>query len=321
MSTLWLSSKKGAEAYLEPIIDKAKGTYRFEVRTGGPKDRVAVAAGTKVGRGGFRCLLSDDPIPFDYIRAQGQKNALGETLVAIIAEAGRGRIYLPASDEQVSAARSADPHGYPETDLPDQALGFRVQNYGVRHHWQMFTPRQLTALIELSRSVRNISGEVVKEAVASGMNRAEGEEYARAIVTFLALAIDRCASFNNRFCRWNGNQTVFIFTRQAIPMLWDFSEANIMGERAVCWYTAYNICADAVATIATHNQAASSALQIDAASGANGISNLLVSTDPPYYDNIGYAALSDFFYVWLRPMLSDFYRDLFSTVLRVRFGT
>jgi putative DNA methylase len=97
-------------------------------------------------------------------------------------------------------------------------------------------------------------------------------------------------------------------------MLWDFSEANIMGERAVCWYTAYNICADAIATIASNDRTAS-ASQIDAASGANGIANLLVSTDPPYYDNIGYAALSDFFYVWLRPLLGGLYGDLFSTVL------
>jgi putative DNA methylase len=315
VNTFWLSSKKGTETWLEPVVDKAKGTYRFEVRAGSPEDRGAVSAGTKVGRGGFRCLLSDDPIPFDYIRAQGQKNALAETLVAVIAEAGRGRVYLAASDEQVDAARSADPHGYPETDLPEQALGFRVQNYGVHHHWQMFTPRQLTALIALSESVREISTDVVREAMACGMTKADCEDYAKAIITFLALAIDRCASFNNRFCRWNGNQTVFIFTRQAIPMLWDFSEANIMGEKAVCWHTAYNICADAVATIASNNKTAASASQIDAASGANGIANLLVSTDPPYYDNIGYAALSDFFYVWLRRLLGDLYSDLFSTVL------
>jgi putative DNA methylase len=172
MSTFWLSNKKGAEAWLDPVVDKAKRTYRFEVRTGSPKDRGAVAAGTKVGRGGFRCLLSNDPIPFDYIRTQGQKNALGETLVAIIAEAGRGRAYLAASDEQVNAAHSADPHGYPETELPEQALGFRVQNYGVHHHWQMFTPRQLTALVSLSESVRDIWVDAVREATASGMTKA-----------------------------------------------------------------------------------------------------------------------------------------------------
>jgi putative DNA methylase len=315
MSTFWLSTKKGAEAWLEAVVDKTKGTYRFEVKTGTPKDRNRISAGTKVGRGGFKCLLSDDPIPFDYIRSQGQKNALGEVLVAIIAEAGRGRVYLPASDEQIDAARAAKPHGYPETDLPEQALGFRIQNYGVHHHWQMFTPRQLTALVTLSEAVRNISTDVVRGAVASGMSKSDSEEYAKSIITFLTLAIDRCASFNNRFCRWNGNQTVFIFTRQAIPMLWDFSEANIMGERAVCWHTAYNICADAVATIASNDKTPASASQIDAASGANGIGNLLVSTDPPYYDNIGYAALSDFFYVWLRPLLGELYRDLFSTVL------
>jgi putative DNA methylase len=315
LSSYWLSSKKGSEAWLEPIVDKIARNYSFEVRTGAPKDRAMVAAGTKVGRARFRCLLSDDPIPFDHIRSEGQKNALGEVLVAVVADAGRGRIYLPGTEDQSIIAAQARPHDYPDTYLPEEALGFRIQNYGVTQHWQMFSPRQLETLVILSDLIRNIRKDIERDAVIANLSAADADAYAKSVTTFLALALDRCASFNNRFCRWNGNQTIFIFTRGAIPMLWDFSEANILGEKAICWHTAYNICADSIETIAADHCRATSSGLIDAASGSNGAHDLLVSTDPPYYDNIGYAALSDFFYIWLRRTIGDLYDDLFSTVL------
>jgi len=315
VSTFSLSAKKGNEAWLEPIVDKASCSYRFEVCTGKPKDTNSISQGTKEGAGGFRCLLTDAPIPFDYIRAEGQQGRLGTLMLAVVAEASRGRVYLRATPEQNAAAEAAQPSAFPETELPEDALGFRVQNYGIRKHWQMFTPRQLTAIITLSDLVGEIASVIRGDCAAADFASKEADDYARAITTFLALALDRCASFNNSFCRWNGNQTVFIFTRAAIPMLWDFSEANIMGERAVCWETAVNICADAIETIDPNPTPSATACQIDAASGANGLRSLLVSTDPPYYDNIGYAALSDVFYIWLRRTIGSFYPDLFGTVL------
>lgn len=315
IGTYWLSSKSGKEAWLIPVVDKQEGTYRFEVTIGAPTDTSGLANGTKSGSGGFRCVLTDDPITFEYIRSEGQKQALGCALVAQVVELPRGRTFVPATKEQYEAAISAVPQGYPDTDLPDEALGFRVQNYGIRKHWQMFTPRQLMTMVSLSDLVKEISTDLVRDAASSGLKGAEVAAYSDAITTFLALALDRCASFNNSLCRWNGNQTVFIFTRQAISMLWDFSEANLMGERAVCWHTAVDICADAIETIASSPLQPAEAHQVDAATGANGLRNLLVSTDPPYYDNIGYGALSDLFYVWLRRTLGDRYQDLFSTVL------
>lgn len=315
IGTYLLCGKKGTEAWLEPVVNKAAGTYRFEVRTGAPKDRSAIAAGTKDGKGGFRCLLTGAPIPFEYIRAEGQRGQLGVTMLAIIAEVPRGSIFLPTSTDQVDAARSASPSGFPDSDLPDEALGFRVQNYGMRKHWEMFTPRQLVAMVTVSDLIKEIGAEVQRDAAAARLSDEDTTAYSRTVTTFLALALDRCASFNNSLCRWNGNQTVFVFTRQAISMLWDFSEANFMGDRAVCWRTAVDICADAVATIAPSPFPKAEAHQVDAATGANGIRNLLASTDPPYYDNIGYAALSDLFYVWLRRTVRDLYPELFSTVL------
>lgn len=317
ISTYWLSSKKGNFAWLEPVVDRVEGTYHFEVKTGTPGDLKAMAAGTKAGAGGFNCLLTSTPITFDYIREEGQKGRLGRKLFAIVAEGKRGRIYVPATPEHEQIAESASPQGYPITDLPEQALGFRVQKYGINQHWMIFTPRQLTALVTLSELVKEIAEDVRQEATGALWSVQDIDSYVQAIMTFLALAVDRCADFNNSLCRWkaSGQQTMQLFGRQAIPIVWDFVEPNIMGDKAVCWATAVQIEADAITAISVNVDKANSARQIDAASGANGLRSLLVSTDPPYYDNIGYAALSDFFYIWLRRTVGFLYPELFATML------
>ncbi len=317
ISTYWLSSKASNLAWLEPLVDKASGTYQFNVRTGTPADRAAISVGTKIGRGGFRCLLSDDPIPFDYIRQEGQAKRLGIVMVAVVAEVPRGRFYLNITPEHVVAAQSASPSSYPDTDLPDQALGFRVQKYGIRKHWQMFTARQLTAMVTLSDLVMGIAKDVTDDAVSCGLSAEDTEAYARAVITILALAVDRCADFNNALSGWNAsNQKVMhLFGRQAIPMIWDIAEANILGESVGGWHTCSEYVADCIEVITAGSSRLGFGRQIDAATGSNGIANLLVSTDPPYYDNIGYAALSDFFYIWLRRTVGTLYPDLFSTLL------
>jgi putative DNA methylase len=316
VSTFWLSSKKGNEAWLEPVVDKSKGSWGFEVRTGEPKDRAAVKAGTKNGKGGFACLLTGAPIPFDYIRDEGIAGRLGFAMLALVAELPRSRIYLPARTLDRHVAEQAAPSGYPDTDLPEEALGFRVQNYGIRKHWQMFTPRQLTAMVSLSDLVQAIGEDVRRDAQPAGL-AAEADAYARTVTTFLALAVDRCADFNNALCRWSpSNQKVMnLFGRQAIPMVWDFAEANILADSVGGWSTCSEYVAECIEVLTAGGDLAGVGHQIDAATGADGLNNLLVSTDPPYYDNIGYAALSDFFYVWLRRTIGDLYPDLFSTVL------
>jgi putative DNA methylase len=316
MSTFWLSSKKGNEAYLEPVVDRSAGTWRFVVRTGEPKDRGAVKTGTKQAGAGFCCLLTRTPIPFDYIRAQAADGRLSAALVATVAEVPRGRIYLPAVAEHMSAAEAARPTGYPDTNLPNDALGFRIQNYGIRKHWQMFTHRQLMAMVTLSDLVREVRADVRRDALAAGLGEAGAQEYTRAVTTFLALALDRCTDTGNSLCRWDhrgkAERIANLFSRQAIPMVWDFAEANVLGEKSVCWNSAVRITADAIETMGSRPGHARS---IDAAREWDGLKRVLVSTDPPYYDNIGYAALSDFFYVWLRRTVGDLYPDLFGTIL------
>jgi len=316
VSTFWLSSKKGSEAWLEPVVEKDKRSWHFEVRIGAPKDRAAVKAGTKTGRAQFRCLLTDTPIPDHHIKTEGLAGRLGTALLAIVAEGRRGRLYLPA-DATHERAASVDAPTVESGDMPDNPRWFSPPLVGFKTYTSVFTPRQLTAMVALSDSVKCIGTDIRRDAEDAGLTAAEADAYARAVMTFLALAVDRCADFNNALCGWkhSGQQSMHLFGRQAIPMMWDFVEANIMGEKAVSWHTAVGICADAVETISPHPTSTASANQIDAATGAHGMERLLVSTDPPYYDNIGYAALSDFFYVWLRRTIGKLYPDLFSTVL------
>ena len=150
-----------------------------------------------MGRGGFRCILSDAPIPFDYISEEGRRGLLGLALIAVVAQGTRNRVFLDPDSAQIAAAAAAQPSGYPDTDLPDQALGFRIQRYGIRKHWQMFTARQLTAMVTLSDIIKEIQVDVDRDAIDSGLSTEDAKAYACAVTTFLALAVDRCSDFNN----------------------------------------------------------------------------------------------------------------------------
>lgn len=317
MSTFWLSSKKGAEAWLEPVVDKARRTWRFEVRTGPPKDRDAVRSGTKTGRAQFRCLLTDAPITDDFIKAEGQAGRMGTRLVAIVADVGRGRVYLPAAPEHEDVATRAEPGWRPEGELVEDPRNVWCVGYGLRRYADLFTPRQLTAMVTFSDLVRDIRADVRRDAAATGLPDDEAEAYARTVTTFLALALDRCADLGNSLCTWNHADQVLrnLFKRQAVPMVWDFAEANVLAEVVGGWPTCVDRTALCLRATGAWHLARSGCLQLDAANGAIGLENLLISTDPPYYDNIGYAALSDFFYVWLRRTIGDLYPDLFGTIL------
>jgi putative DNA methylase len=316
MSTYWLSSVKGKLAWLEPVVNKAALTYRFEVRTGEPPDRNAVKTGTKLGRGGFKCLFTDTPILFAHVRSEGMAGKLGFHLSAILCEGPRSRVFLPATLEQIECARKAVVSGELETELPEHALGFRVQNYGVKKHKQLFTPRQLAAMLTLSDLVGGIYERILNDAHKAGLNPALAKSYSLAVNTFLALAVDRCTDYNNSHCVWapTNQKVMHLFNRQAIPMVWDFGEANTLGDGVGAWSTCCEYVADCIEVLCGTGKG--EAHQIDAAADWDGIrEQMVVSTDPPYYDNIGYAALSDFFYVWLRRTIGELHPEIFKTVL------
>lgn len=318
VSTFVLSTREGKEAYLDPDV---KGdNYRFVVKVGTPP--TSAKNGTKLGGGAsFRCLISGTPISGDYIKTEGRAGRIGVRLIAIVAESGSGRIYLPSSPEQESAALGSGPEWTPDVAFFQQALGFRVGNYGMTKWSDLFTPRQLESLSTFSDLISEVQKRVFNDGVVAGMTgddrglNAGGTgacAYADSVAIVLALAIDKLADYNNMICTWNPtNQNVgHLFTKQTIQMSWDFCEASpIEGglsieqlsegiARAIEYLPA---CASATAFMHDCGQEAA-------------IRHAVVCTDPPYYDNIGYADLSDFFYVWLRRSIKPILSDLFATV-------
>lgn len=311
-----LSSKKGKEAWVEPVINGR--SYEFVVHDGKkPKDSLD---GTVVRTGGT-CIMSGSAMPFSYIREEAKAGRMGAKLMAAIVEGSKGRLYLSPCNEMQKLAESTEPKNVPESLLPEKALGFRVQQYGMLKHRDLFTSRQLVALTTYSDKVQEVCEKVIEDAKASGieddgLSLNEGGKgptaYGEAIATYLAHATSRWTDLSNAMASWNStNQNVrALFARQAIPMNWDFVELSPfskVGPWISCVESIFNLFESLPV------KPAGTAIQADAATQK--ISrNKVISTDPPYYDNIGYADLSDFFYTWLRRSLKSFYPDLFSTM-------
>ncbi|WP_082559282.1 DUF1156 domain-containing protein [Methylobacterium sp. Leaf94] len=320
-STFVLSSKDGKQSYVEPVIEG--DSYRFVVRTGTPP--VEIKAGTKLTRGNFRCLLSGAPISAEYARAEAQAGRMGIRLLAVIAEGMRGRAYLSPTAMHESVALSAEPPWKPDVEFFQGALGFRVGNYGMRKWSDLFTSRQLVALTTLSDLVKEVADKIQADAIAAGVSGRSGHleaggsgplAYANAVVVYLSFAISRLADFGCALATWkpSGQQVMHLFTRQAIPMTWDFPESNFLGNSSICWDNAVKYAHEAlIAGSVVEPRMHGAALQANAMNQEIS-NNKVVSTDPPYYDNVGYADLSDFFYVWLRATCRDIYPNLFATL-------
>lgn len=320
VSSFVLSNKAGKEAYVHPVIEG--DNYKFTVRTGTPpKD---AKAGTKLARGAnFRCILSGSPIPPDHIKAEGMAGRLRTRLMAVVADGGRGRLYLSPDSSAEQLAASTEPSWRPTQSLPlEDTANFWCSLYGLTRYCDLFTPRQLVALTTLSDLVIEAKERVYSDAIAAGMAATkEGLEaggtgaraYAEALAVYLAFALDRSADFSNSCTRWvPGNQKVMnLFGKQAVPMTWDFPEAAVLNETVGGFVPATEFVADCILKLPQRGRGRSE--QRDAANGVMQVGHV-VSTDPPYYDNIGYADLSDFFYIWLRHSLRPVFPELFATM-------
>ena len=325
VSTFMLSTKKGKQAYVEPVIEGR--AYRFTVKVGAPADAEAAKAGTKLSRGAnFRCLVSGSPITSNYIMAEGQAKRMGARLMAVVAAGDRGRVYLPPIAKHVEAARHVTPEWRPDVEFFQQALGFRVGNYGMAQWSDLFTPRQLVALTTFSELVGEATDRVLCDATAARL--ADDDRpvfdggtgvtaYAAAVGVYLAFALSKQADLGNSLCRWEpiAQCPRQLFGRQAIPMVWDYAEGNPMGDSSGSWNVFVDGIVKAFSKAFEVVQTTTSGQSWQADAGTQDISREhVVSTDPPYYDNIGYADLSDFFYVWLRRSLKPLFPDLFATL-------
>ena len=319
VSTYVLSSKEGKEAFVDPVIDG--DNYHFNVKIGAPPE--SVQPGTTAGkRAAFICLLSKSPIDYNHIRAEGKAGRMGQKLMAIVAEGARGRVYLSPTPEQIAIADSAKPAWSPEMELPHNPRDFKTPNYGLTKFGDLFTPRQLVALNTFSDLVPEAIAKAQTDARAAGMaddgrgldaGGCGATAYAEAIGVYLGFLVDQVANHASTICGWNHPNTQMrsVFSRQAIPMTWDFAETNIFSDSSGSFNNLFE--RQIKGFDALGNKVAGHAMQADAAN-QNISGDKVVSTDPPYYDNIGYADLSDFFYVWLRRSLRPVYPNLYATV-------
>jgi putative DNA methylase len=318
-SSFVLSSKPGKEAFIRPVIEEGK--LRFDVRRG-KSDDPATASGTKMARGAnFRCLMSGIPIEGDYVKAEGVNGRLGAQLLAAVAEGSRGRVFLSPTVEMEHLAKSAKPTWQPETRLPHDPRNFWTPAYGLAAFGDLFSNRQLVALTTFTDLVLKAREQVKVDALKANMEDDElgledggvrATAYADAIAVYLGCVVDRMVYYGSTLTTWlpKDNALRDCMPRQALAMTWDFAECNPLGKSSGDVIT----CASAVANYLDFAapRAKAKVFQSDAAEGNTGSELFFFSTDPPYYDNISYADLSEYFYVWLRRSLKPVLPRLFA---------
>lgn len=319
VASFHLSKKTGKGVWVEPKVDKKSGSYKFTVHTEGePKIEQTV------NRRGGVCIMSGTPIDFPYIREQGKAGRLGQKLMAVALEGPRGRIYIDPTDIIESVAKSAAPKFRPETSLPAKALGFRVQEYGMTRHSDLFTSRQLLLLTTLSDLIAECREKVRTTAVAAGWSD-DGKRldeggtgasaYADAVSVYLALFVSRQANYSSTLCVWSSHPkdelVKQVFLRHALAMTWDFAESNPFGDAGGSLSTNLSFLCKAIPQADRVRQG--HAFRSDATD--TDLGGKIIITDPPYFDNVGYADLSDFFYIWLRRSLKEILPNLFQLEL------
>jgi putative DNA methylase len=322
LTSKWtLSTRKGRQVWVEPIVEPGALELRLELRTGdGP------VPGKTVDRSGVRCIACGTHQPLEYVRSQGRDGKMGTRLLATVAVGKRGRVYVAPDADQMTAATAAPVARGLDSPLADNPRYMAPPLYGMTLHRDLYSDRQLAALTTFSDLVADARNQVlgdIDSAVSAGRwssiepDGAVGirEQYADALATLLAFAIDKVAEYSCTLVPWYAKEDrpKGIFARQAVPMVWDYAEINPLGKIGGTLEASSRIVADAVANLVAGPPA--TVLQLDAAAALDDVVKPLVSTDPPYYDNIAYADLSDFFYVWLRRSLGGIYPSLFSTLL------
>lgn len=322
VSTFMLSTKPGKEAYVDPVVEN--GAYRFTVKVGKPRNVEQVKRGTKLSQGTFQCLMSGSPFRYEYVDDEANAGRMGARLMAIVAEGKGRRVYLDPVAAHDAVARSAQPTWKP--DAPSRgtwASNAQGRRYGFETFGDYFTQRQLVALTTFSDLLAELKREVRRDACEAGLaddptplrdGGAGSVAYAEALSLYLAFAQDKAAEYGCTLVPWYSKEDrpKGLFARQAIPMVWDFAEVNPLCNIGGSFSTSARIVAGSLEGTALCGLRGT-ASQRDAQQSALH-PGAVVSTDPPYYDNIGYADLSDFFYVWLRRALRSVFPDLLATV-------
>ncbi|KAB8139623.1 DUF1156 domain-containing protein [Chloroflexia bacterium SDU3-3] len=320
VSTFVLANKPGKYVYIEPLIKGDR--YDFMVKTSQSDLHESIKKGTKLSRANFLCLMSQSPISGEYIKSEGKAGRIGTRLIAIIVEGKKERIYLSPTVDQESAAFQAHPTWIPDGNLVQDARAFTPILYGLQTWSSLFTARQLLALqtfsdlvIELQKRIQDdiLEGYFEKGSDIQSLTEEQIIDYKSAISLYMSLIVDKCSDYWSSICTWNNTSEKIrgTFSRQAIPMTWEFVEANPYSHSSGNWKSMLERYCISISNFTAVIPGIS--IQLDAAE-QNISQKKVISTDPPYYDNIGYADLSDFFYVWIRNMLRSTFPDILTTL-------
>lgn len=313
----WLSKRKGKEAWVKATVVDGQVQYEVQHNADGPKGD---ADGT-INRRGAVSIADGTPIDFKYIRAESRAGRMGAHLIAVVADGGKGRLYISPNDKHIDIANVPSPDDVPTGEVFDWPGRINVYRYGMTEWADLFTNRQLVALTTLSDLVSEARGKILEDALAAGIPAGErledggvgAEAYADAVAMYLALGVSRTADYCNALCTWHttGDKVTHLFTRQAIPMTWDYTETNVLSNSSGNFLGQLKWVVKVIQRLPA--EISGEAKQISATS--RDYADLVVSTDPPYYDNIGYSDLSDFFYVWLRKSLRTIHPSVVGTML------
>ena len=313
----WLSKRKGKEAWVKATVVDGQVQYEVQHNADGPKGD---ADGT-INRRGAVSIADGTPIDFKYIRAESRAGRMGAHLIAVVADGDKGRVYVSPNNKHIDIANVPRPDDVPTGEVFDWPGRINVYRYGMTEWANLFTNRQLVALTTLSDLVSEARSNVLEDALAAGIPAGErledggvgAEAYADAVATYLALGVSRTADYCNALCTWHttGDKVTHLFTRQAIPMTWDYTETNVLSNSSGNFLGQLKWVVKVIQRLPAEING--EAKQISATS--RDYADLVVSTDPPYYDNIGYADLSDFFYVWLRKSLRTIHHSVVGTML------
>ncbi|MCQ3809092.1 MAG: DUF1156 domain-containing protein [Acidimicrobiia bacterium] len=317
-STWWLSKKSRQPVWVDPAIDPVSRTvdYRIGTNASGPPQA------PKQGRAQFRCIFCAAAVPNDYVKAEAQAHQLEARLTAIVAENGHRRVYLPPNADHEAAARNiSKPPNPPTGAIANDPRAITVTNWGLSEWADLFTNRQLTALCVFADLVSDAQEQVLGNALSAGMKDdptplSDGgcgaAAYAEAVSVYLAFAVSKCADRGSGMCTWDISRGLrSTFARQALPMNWDYAETNPFSDSAGNWSS----MVDFVHKALSETPATGSATVMQREASSPSVSPVVVSTDPPYYDNIGYSDLSDFFYMWLRRSVGGVFSEVCSTLL------
>ena len=302
ISSFWLSKKKGRMAWVKPVIEDQK--IAFEVQYGTPPNEPEVSSGTKVGRGAnFRCLLTGDAVPADYVKSEGMAGRMKWRLMAIVAEGPGGRCFVSPTDEHERTAFSEQPLWRPDVPLSQHPQYMSVTNYGPSKVSDLFMDRQTIALNTFSDLIPVVLNDFVAD-----------EEYKLALRVYLALCVTKLANRQSTSTFWNTTSGMVeqVFAMQALPMRWDTAEGNPFSSSTGNFLGQVSYLTKAIAALPC--RPSEGYLIHQDAQRAN-FEDFVISSDPPYYDNVPYSDLSDFFYVWLKKNLGSDSGGIFQTVL------